>query len=151
MKKKSTRFKTVIKVAQSKEDKAAEILRDSQQNLQTQQQRLVELDNFFAEYSQNFVNNGNQQGFKAGLMVSYQSFLNKIKQAIEQQKKMVDIARHQVEEKRLLWLKSRNDKKLVDGVMDKYLLQEQQWLDKQEQKETDERGQRLVNHFLSQK
>lgn len=151
MKNKSARFETVIKVAKSKEDKAAEILRESQQYLQMQQQRLVELDRFFAEYSQGFVNNGQQQGFKAGLMVSYQSFLNKIKQAVQEQKRMVEIARHAVEEKRILWLKSRNDKKLVDGVMDKYLLQEQQWRDKQEQKETDERGQRLVNHFLSQK
>lgn len=151
MRKKSTRFETVIRVAQSKEDKAADVLREAQQHLQTQQQRLADLERFLEEYSQGFINNGQQMGFKAGLMVSYQSFLGKIKQAVKEQERMVTVAEHLAEEKRLLWFKSRNDKKLVDGVMDKYLDQERQWQEKQDQKETDERGQRLINHFLPPK
>jgi len=151
MRKKSQRFQAVIRVAQSKEDKAADLLRESQQHLQQQRQRLADLQNFLEEYSQGFIQSGNRGGFKAGLVTSYQSFLAKVDQAVKEQTRMVAVAEQLAEEKRQLWLLSRNDKKLVDGVMDKYLAQERQWQDKQEQKETDERGQRLINQLLGLK
>ena len=143
MAKKSQRFNSVVRYSESKEDKAAQKLAESQHNLQDQQQRLQSLEQFHDEYAQRFSLIG-QQGMKAGQVRDYHAFVAKLKGAVEQQQRMVKIAEGNVEEKKLAWIKTRTETQKANIILERYVSQEQRLADKAEQKDSDEYAQR--NH-----
>lgn len=144
MAKKSKRFNSVVKYTESKEDQAAKKLAESQHNLQDQQQRLQSLQQFHDEYAQNF-NLMGQQGMQAGQVRDYHAFVAKLKGAVEQQERMVEIAQGNVEEKKTSWIKTRTETQKSNIILQRYLTQEQRQADKLEQKDSDEHAQRNHN------
>ena len=143
MAKKSQRFQTVVKYTESKEEQAAQQLAKSQHNLQDQQQRLQSLEQFHAEYAQGF-NTMGQQGMQARQVRDYHAFVAKLKAAVEQQQRMVDIAEGHVTEKRIAWIKTRTETQKSNIILQRYVVQEQRQADKIDQKNSDEHAQR--NH-----
>ncbi|MBD3609348.1 MAG: flagellar export protein FliJ [Gammaproteobacteria bacterium] len=148
MAKKSTRFKSVVRYTESKEDKAKQDLAASQRDLLNHQQQLQSLIQYREEYAQQFIATG-QRGMSAASLQDYHGFLNKLKQAIDQQQRLVEVAEDTLEVKKKAWLKTRTDSQKVNLLLDKYILDEQSRLDKAEQKESDERSQRNGGHGLT--
>lgn len=145
MAKKSQRFNTVVKYSESKEDQAALKLAKAQHNLQDQQQRLQSLQQFHDEYAQRF-NLMGQQGMQAVQVRDYHAFVAKLKDAVKQQERMVEIAQGMVEEKKMAWIKTRTESQKANIILQRYVSQEQRIADKQEQKNSDEHAQR--NHKI---
>ena len=143
MAKKSTRFQTVVRFTESKEEKAAKQLAESQRNLLDQQNRLDSLTQFKDEYAQRFTQTG-QQGMRASQLRDFHAFMGKLQSAVDQQKRLVEVAVDNVESKKKQWLSTRNETRKANTLLDRYLLQEQRIQDKQEQKESDERAQRMA-------
>lgn len=142
MARKSTRFQTVVRYTESKEDKAAKRLADSQKNLVDQQSRLDSLVQFKDEYAERFTVSG-QQGMLATQVRDYQSFILKLQNAVDQQQRMVEIAVQNLEDSRKNWLLARNETRKANTLLERYLLQELRHENKLEQKDSDERAQRM--------
>ena len=119
------------------------LILSGQQNFQEQQQRLQSLQQFHDEYAANF-NLIGQQGMQAAQVRDYHAFIAKLKDAVDQQQRMVEIAEANVEEKKLAWLRTRTETQKANIVLERYLQQEQRHADKLEQKASDEHAQR--NH-----
>lgn len=143
MAKKSQRFNTVVKYSESKEDQAARKLAESHHNLQDQQQRLQSLQQFHDEYAQRF-NLIGQQGMQAIQVRDYHAFVAKLKGAVKQQERMVEIAQGNVEEKKITWIRTRTESQKANIILQRYVSEELHQADKIEQKDSDEHSQR--NH-----
>ena len=143
MAKKSTRFQTVVRYTESKEEKAAQKLAESQRNLVEQQTRLDSLDQFKDEYAQRFTQTG-QQGMRATQLRDFHAFMGKLQNAVDHQKRLLQVAVGDVESKKKQWLLTRNETRKANTLLERYLLQEQRVQDKQEQKDSDERAQRMT-------
>lgn len=138
---KSRRFQPVVHYAQSKEDEAARRLGDSQKNLLDQQQKLQGLETYLQEYSANLTQVG-QIGMSAGQVQSYHAFLTKLREAIKQQLRLVEIAESDLDVKRKAWFLANGRTKTFSSVMERYLSEEAREALRKEQKSLDEFAQR---------
>jgi flagellar FliJ protein len=142
MARKSTRFQTVVRYTESKEDKAAKRLAESQANLVEQQNRLESLSQYKDEYAARFTQAG-QQGMRASQVREYQAFMVKLQSAVDQQQRVVEVAVQHLEDSKKQWMLARNETRKTNTLLDRYLLQERRAQDKLEQKDSDERAQRM--------
>ncbi|MBF0220407.1 MAG: flagellar export protein FliJ [Gammaproteobacteria bacterium] len=141
MMRRSQRLKGVQQVAQRKEDQAADQFGVANRLLNDRQVKLVELQGYLVEYQQDLVTRGGR-GVTAQQLRQLQRFLAQIEQAIVQQKQLVQAAETQRERQRKVWLEARAKREAMDRVIANALEQENFEVMRQEQKESDERGQR---------
>jgi flagellar FliJ protein len=141
VKKKSTRMQPLKRVAESKEQHAATELGRAQQQLQSQINRLKELENYKNEYFNRFQQTG-QSGVAVETLQRFRSFLDKLEIAVEQQKLAVKTAGDLVAKCKLQWFTSRDKVKIYDNVISRFVDQEHKQEEKHEQKESDDRAQR---------
>lgn len=139
--KKSKRMQPLLRVAESKEQTAATELGQAQNNLQMQIDRLRELENYQNEYLSRFQQTG-QAGISMSTLQSYRSFLSKLEAAVEQQKQAVKTAKELVDRRKKQWFASRDQVKIYNNVITRYVDDEIKQEEKLEQKESDERSQR---------
>lgn len=137
----SNRLQPVIKIADTREQKAARDLGESQRLLNDQQQQLDYLRNYRAEYGQQMQNRG-RGGIAAQQIQQMQIFLAQIDKAIAQQQQRVEICARNCLQKRDHWLKARGRTQALLKVKEHYLDQERYAADKREQKEIDDLSQR---------
>jgi flagellar FliJ protein len=140
--KKSKRLKPVIRVAQFKEQQAVIELGRAHHQLQEQLNRLYDLLDYRKEYQDRFEQTG-RNGVSVNRLQSFRSFLERLETAIEQQKHAVEIAQDLLQKRKRQWFASRDKVKIYDNVSKKYLTVEIKQEDQQEQKDSDERAQRL--------
>lgn len=136
---KSKRFKPIAKLADSKEQHAAQILGKSQQILNTHQQRLTELKTYRAEYVDGYMLAGGQ-GMSIDHMRNYRFFLENLDKAIAQQEAVVAESSQLMNQDKSQWFDSLSRKKVLDKVIDKYKHQERKEGAKKEQREIDDRS-----------
>lgn len=141
MKNKSKRLKPVVRIAETREEKAALAMGESQQALQQQQSRLEELKRYRQEYIANFHADG-RAGISAQRMLQLQSFLERLNRAIDEQQHWVEVACQHLEKKTHAWQAARSHAKALDKVVDRHQRSEQRQQSRREQKETDEVAQR---------
>lgn len=134
----------ILRIAESKEKRAAVALGEAQSQLQMHVARLQELQNYQNEYINRFQQNG-QNGVEITMVLSFKSFLEKLNQAIEQQKESVAAANQLVNNCKQHWFDSRGQVKMYNNVISRYQTEEAEALEKQEQKDLDERAQRVSN------
>jgi flagellar FliJ protein len=129
------------RVAESKEQRAAIDLGQAQQQLQSQINRLKELENYRDEYFSRFQQTG-QNGVAVETLLSFRSFLDNLEIALEQQKQAVKTANELVQRCQRQWFTSRDNVKIYDNVIVRFVDQENKQEEKHEQKESDDRSQR---------
>ncbi|MBI3562457.1 MAG: flagellar export protein FliJ [Gammaproteobacteria bacterium] len=138
---KSDRFKLLQRLANKREQAAVRALGKSQQNLQTQQGRLSELNGFRHDYQQQFKHNG-RQGMSGAALQLYHRFMQQLDQAIAQQQGTVSAADHECQHKKHDWQQTHIKTRIYDKTVERALNHEQQHAQRQEQKETDDRPKR---------
>ena len=146
---KSERMKPVKRIADIREPDAAKVVAKYQQTLVAQQQRLDELNNYRDEYIQTMQASGSE-GISVVKLRQYQNFLAKLNAAIEEQKRVVLHAEHNLEQKRQQWGHTRGKKKALGKVIQQYRQDEQRQQTKKEQKESDEQAQQHRARLASQ-
>lgn len=129
------------RVAESKEQRAAIDLGRAQQQLQSQINRLQELETYREEYFNRFQQTG-QNGVDVETLLSFRNFLDNLETALEQQKQAVKTASELVERCQRQWFTSRDKVKIYDNVIERFVDQEHKQEEKHEQKESDDRSQR---------
>jgi flagellar FliJ protein len=139
--KKSKRIRPIIRVAESREQKAATELGRAQAQLREQLNRLQDLINYQSEYRARYEQTG-RQGVSIQTLHSFNRFLAQLETAIEQQKQAVTTAQDLVSSRRQNWFASRDKVKIYSNVADNYISAENKQEEQQEQKDSDERAQR---------
>lgn len=137
-------MKPVQRVAESREQAAVQKLGQSQQYLDAQRARLEELCVYRDQYSQSFQASGGL-GLSASRLQDYRVFLSRLNEAIRQQEAIIVQCTSQHELTRQQWVETRSRHKAIDKVIERYRSEEQKTLDRQEQKEQDERAQRPMD------
>lgn len=137
MNKRSRRFEPLQRIAKHGEDHAAQQLGKAQTMLSEQEQRLKDLISYRDEYSQQFHRDG-QAGLDGRQLQSYQSFLNQLNQAIEQQKLQINEVQQQCDERRHDWRQRHQHSEVLDSAVKRFQSQEQHDERRQEQRNSDE-------------
>ena len=137
----SKRMNPVVKVAESREQAAARILGEAQQQLTRQEQRLDELMAYRDQYSQQFQQSSGM-GMGVARLQDYRVFLARLNEAIEQQKQVIVRCRQDCERQRCHWLSSRTRTQALGKVVERYQREERRAVERREQHDSDERAQR---------
>ncbi len=140
MMKKSARMASIVKVAESDEQRAAQALGKSQQQLDVHRERLEQLVDYRSEYVKQLQERASG-GISVSQIQSYRAFISQLDLGIEEQHKVIDNMQLDVESKRQEWFARRSQTQAMDKVMSKYHYQEQLLEGKRDQKESDERAQ----------
>ncbi|MGD8588356.1 MAG: flagellar export protein FliJ [Chromatiales bacterium] len=137
----SKRFNPVQRVAQSREQKAARHMGESHKHLLAEEAKLLQLKQYHDEYLTRF-ETAARKGLSSAQLQEYRAFLARLGQAISEQEQVVAARKREHGSKKDDWRESHTRTQALNKVVRHYRLQEQQSADRQEQKESDDRGQR---------
>ncbi len=137
----SRRLQPVVRLEEEREQQAGRLLGERRRLLEQNLRQLEELEGYRQEYLQHLLEAA-RGGIGAVRLRHYQSFMNKLSEAIAQQQRVAEQARQDLEAARRAWLQSRNRVKMVNTVMVSARSEEQREERRQEQRETDEHAQR---------
>ncbi len=140
--KRSKRMQSVANIAKNKERDAARMLGQKRQQLEQQRQRLDELVSYREEYARKFESQG-VNGLDARRLHEYRVFLQKLNQAIVQQRDRINQVHGECTIYQESWLSTRVHSKAMDKVVDRCRVDENKIMERQEQKELDERAMQL--------
>lgn len=142
MKKRSNRLEIVAKLADEKEQECTLYLAGAQARLSDAETRIGELRRYLSEYQQAF-----EQRARSGMGVSgvrdYQTFITRIGEAARQQEALVNQLQLECERARTQWRHAAVRKASVGKLLAKTHSEARQHEERQQQKELDERAQRL--------
>ena len=144
MTKRSKRFMPIQRLAKHGENQAAQQLGRSKKALTEQEIRLQELVAYREEYAQQFHLTG-QGGLDGRQLQSYQSFLNQLDIAIEQQKQKIIHAQQNCEERRVNWREKHTHSEVLNSAVKRIKVQEQKIEQRKEQRDNDEQAMRTRN------
>jgi flagellar protein FliJ len=139
--KRSERMAPVQRVLGGAERERARDMGAAQRNLGAAQLRLQELQQYHADYLQDFQRTA-RAGGNALALRDFQQFLGRIEEAIRQQEQIVDQARQLAAGSTKQWQSAAQRVKAVDSVVDKWQGDERSRDNRLEQKDIDERAQR---------
>jgi flagellar FliJ protein len=101
-----------------------------------------ELERYRAEYQQQLAHRATQ-GMTVTDLRDYQAFLARLNEAIRQQYAVVLRARADRDAERVRWQEAARSVKTIDRVADRWRAEERHQQDRKEQRESDERAQRV--------
>ncbi len=141
--KRSERFKPLHNLAQQSEDVAAQTLGKIQRELSNHHLKLSELMKYYEDYTQRF-NEQAVNGMSIIQVQSYQKFISQLEIAITEQKKHISLITEACDSSRADWTVERQKTQVLEKVMTRFQKQEQQILNRQEQRLSDEH---VANQF----
>ncbi|MDD5228933.1 MAG: flagellar export protein FliJ [Methylococcales bacterium] len=140
--KRSKRLQVIVDIKANQEQKALEILGQSQRQ-HTQMKGQVE---GLTVYRKDYVDKCNafaSEGVKVSRLIEFRSFIDKLDIAIVGQERVLKSMEHDVHSKRRLWESMHQRTQAIQKVRESALKVEQKHEDKREQSEQDEHASRL--------
>lgn len=137
------RMAPVQRVFGKAERDRARDLGEAQRQLADAEARLVELRTYHGEYLGAFRKRA-EDGTSIRALRDFQAFLARLETAMQQQEQLVVQARERAAGSRRSWQGAAQQVKAVDAVVDRWEQVEARALDRREQKESDERAQRMA-------
>lgn len=137
-KKRSERLQTVLRLAELRQQAAAEQLARSVQNAQAQQQQGEQLERYQQEYSEQY-KSGASEGFNAQQLQNFQRFFSNLDSAMETQQETIALAKGQQQQSRDQWQQQYARQKKMAGLVDRVAFGEEQDEEKKLQRELDDR------------
>ena len=134
----SKRLKPVAKFARQRERDAARQLGSDLRQAELEQKQLDDLIAYREQYEANFQAAG-KQGLNAVQLRDYQLFLKRLDTAIEQQQQKLNNSRDHCEQSKSEWQDRHGNSKIIDKVVENRKQAEDQTLERQEQREQDDR------------
>lgn len=145
--KRSKRLQVVLDLAERKRKQADQWLSQSQSKVQQGETTLEQLRSYYSDYANNFYQVG-ASGISPGQIQTHQAFMQKLRSAVQQQEKALQMDRAQLEKVKEYWQDAYQHFKAVEMLVDKIKRQESQLAEKQLQKELDERSQLIRPPFI---
>lgn len=138
------RLVPVLDMAVEEERKAAGRLGEAQQQIDSAQARLQDLEFYCKEYQNGWVQRG-QQGVGRDWLLNYQRFLAQMQTAIEQQQQTVIWNGQSLEKAREQWRQRYQRLEAMRQLIERYREEARLKADRQEQKLLDELSQRAFD------
>lgn len=139
-KKRSSRLKVVLDLAEKRKKDAERFLAEHIQRVESDKQQLLQLEQYLSEYQQSY-RQASSQGLSVDQLLNYQAFMNKISAAIEQHKKSMLMNQKQLAHVKQYWAQMHGKHKAIDSLILNALDAEAKVVDKALQKQLDERSQ----------
>lgn len=136
----SRRMDPLLQRAQAHQDTAAKDLAERQRALALHESRLEELRGYAEEYA-----NSQIAATRPADLANRRAFLERIDQALNQQKQSVDHSRASVDVQRERLLLASRDKQVLEQLAASYRAQEHKVVERRGQREMDEIGARRVS------
>ncbi|QOC21200.1 flagellar export protein FliJ [Wenzhouxiangella sp. AB-CW3] len=133
----SERLNRVAGHAENEQNEASSQLAALQQRLDAQETRLADLREYLANYHRE-LDQARQGEVKASWLKNYATFLDRLKQAVDQQENQVQAARHDYERQLQVWKEKRSRTQAIAKVADRRRRQEARDEDRAEQRATDD-------------
>lgn len=137
-------MKPVNRLADKQEQQSAIIFSQCQAKVRELEQQLEKLYRYRDGYNQKMVDQS-RQGVGSYRLQDTLMFMNNLNQSIETILKQIQQQKQLCIKKRETWMKMHNKKRIYTKVTEKYLHEEQQQKNKQEQKSLDEFNQSLFH------
>lgn len=139
----SQRLHPVVQHTDKKEQRALQEVAVSQNLLEIEQDRQIQLQNYKLEYLE-------KKKYDIGVFTPHElqefnRFLQQLDQTIERQIEVVELRQQELSQKRQLWNAMRIDSKKMHKVVEKLQQQESVEQERKEQKDLDEFAQRKFN------
>jgi flagellar protein FliJ len=128
----SARMQPLQQIAEHREDEAARRLLDQQRVLGEREQRLHELTRYLGEYE------GLAQAHSARLLMNRQAFVERLREAVAMQSRLVEQARSHCDVQRGEWLLQRREVSTLDQLAACYRRREQRVEEQRNQRQLDE-------------
>ena len=145
--KRSKRLQVVLNQAEMKRKQADQLLADTQARIMKGVQTLEQLQQYYAEYANNFYASG-AAGVSVGQLDTHQAFMQKLRMAIDQQRRAVESDRQHLEKVREHWSQVYGRYKAIDSVVERAREDERRLDDKKQQQQIDERSQLVRTPFI---
>ncbi len=139
----AARLAPVIEMAERAEREAARLLGQGQMQLAQAEAKLGELEQYFSDYQQQWLQQGSQ-GVSGQWLMNYQRFLSQLESAIGQQQRSVNWYRDNLLKLRDQWRQRHARVEGLSKLVEGYLREARIAADKREQKLLDEFAQRLA-------
>jgi len=143
--KRSQRIHIVVDLAQRKAQEGARALAFVQQRLQSEQEKLGQLEAYLVEYREGLLAQG-RKGVSVQQYRIYNEFSGNVEKAIVQQSAQVATVTRQVEQVRRHWLTLDAKHKGLEKLLDRLRLEERAEQDRLEQKAQDEASTQRRRH-----
>jgi flagellar FliJ protein len=137
----SQRIQPALDLAQEHLRTAALKLADVQTRYAQKMQKLRELESYRDEYSQGLLRKG-RDGMHVVQMQDYNRFLDRLNQAIRQQRQHIEGMRSEMEQCAQQWRQEQVRVNALDKVVERKVQAERCEVDRQEQRECNEHAQR---------
>ncbi|MCW8157320.1 flagella biosynthesis chaperone FliJ [Stutzerimonas stutzeri] len=139
----AARLAPVIEMAERAERDAARLLGQAQMQLTQAETKLAELEQYFGDYQQQWMQQGSQ-GVSGQWLMNYQRFLSQLESAIGQQQRSVNWYRDNLLKLRQQWHQKHARVEGLSKLIESYQREARIAADKREQKLLDEFAQRLA-------
>jgi flagellar FliJ protein len=139
--KRADRLEPVQKIIDETERRLAEHFAAAERLVTACEQKLNELSGYRDDYTQGFAQRAGA-GMGARELLDYQAFLMRLNEAITQQAQIVARAKVDRDAQRKRWQEAAQRSKALGHVIENWALEERRSVDKREQRDSDERGQR---------
>lgn len=141
------RIEPVQDIAEDREKKLAVSLVAFERRVSEAETKQQELERYRLEYQQQYAQRAGK-GMGVAELRDYQAFLARLNEAVKQQQAVVQRARAERDAERTRWQEAARKAKALDHVIDKWNAEERRVQDRREQRESDERGQRVKRDDL---
>lgn len=145
----AARLAPVIEMAAKAEQEAARLLGQGQTQLNQAEAKLGELEQYFSDYQQQWMQQGSQ-GVSGQWLMNYQRFLSQLESAIGQQQRSVNWYRDNLKKLRQQWHQRHARVEGLSKLVESYQKEARIAADKREQKLLDEYAQRLSGRTREQ-
>ena len=145
--KRSKRLKVVLDLAERRRKQADQWLAEAQNRILQGQQTLEQLEQYYSEYGNNFYASG-AQGVSVSQLQTHQAFMQKLRQAIQQQQQAKQVDEAQLERVMAHWQSVYGHFKAIDSLVEKAKTEEQIKEEKLQQKQLDERSQLIRTPYI---
>ncbi len=132
-------LRTVQKVTDNEERRQAERLATRERRLAECEAKLAELASYQSNYAREFAERAGR-GMDGARLRAFQTFLARLGEAVQQQAEIVDRARAERDADRDHWRRAAQRAEMVDHVVKRRASEERRALDRQEQRDADERS-----------
>jgi flagellar FliJ protein len=140
--KKSTRLKTVVQLAEQREQRAAKILADTRKRLMVAEQQMQGLRDYQNDYAKNFSRIAAKPSHPA-MLANYSGFYRSLNRAEEIQLKQIEVIQEQLGRAMQHWQLQYQRRLNMEKLFKAALASEEQQAEKRLQREFDDRPSKL--------
>lgn len=140
--KRSKRMEVIEGIIQQQENRAARALALARNQLGEEESKLLELNNYLADYEKNMLSQGGQ-GVTGQQWQNFQYFIGQLEKVIQHQHQSIEQAENQLQKIQQRWQQIHIKRKSISTLVENIRLEEWVVEEKKEQKELDE----LVNQL----